>query len=1710
MADKKITQLNELNATPDNSDIIPIVDNPGGSAETKKITVANLMAAAAGSTGPAGSTGAQGAQGPQGPAGPSGPQGIQGVQGPAGTAGATGATGSGSTGPSGPAGSQGTTGPSGASGPAGSTGATGVAGPTGATGPAGSTGAAAVVFDNASALEFNGSNQRMRADGIISDVSSDSQGTISVWIAPDNVTSSSGKNILAFSSASNSNGWLRLRYASTSSGVKITANFRTASTNYWEISSFWNSWSAGDWHHIALTNDGSTIKMYIDGDWKVSTTASTEWLTDGTDFNAFTVAAHAYNGNHIDYFDGKIDEVAYISSALSASRIGEIGKGDLNLGNDSPVSWWRMGDNDGSSGSTITDVGTGANNGTLYNSPSFVSPDVPYYLDIRGAVGATGPTGPGGGGAGSTGAAGPTGPTGPTGSGGTGPTGPTGSGSTGPSGPSGPAGATGPTGSGGTGPTGPTGPAGSQGYAGPSGPAGSTGATGAGGTGPTGPAGATGATGAGATGPSGPAGSQGTTGPSGASGPAGPTGATGATGPTGYGATGATGPASTAFDNKSALDFNGTNQRMRADGIVTDASSDSQGTISAWIAPNDTSGQTAVNILSFSSKASNDGWLRLRYASNSNGVRISADFRTADTNYWSVQTNYYSWSATDWHHVALVNNGSSIAIYVDGVSGGSTTTDIKWITDGTDFDAFTVASHAYNGNNIDFFDGKIDEVAYISSALSASRLAEIGGGDLNLGNDNPLSWWRMGDNDGLSGSTITDVGTGGNNGTLYNSPNFVTPDVPHYLDIRGASGPTGPVGATGSTGLTGSTGPSGPQGPQGTIGSQGEIGPSGPAGPAGATGSTGPSGPTGAQGISGSQGPAGATGAQGLQGATGLQGPQGPAGPAGGAGNAAGSDSQVQFNEGGSSFSASSNFTFNTGTNTVCAYRLEVPTSAHACKFMSFTNRSGDNVNAFEGFNCSRETYDRVRIRFANKDVSGNWQSAYLGAYLTDATSGATDHSFAFQGYCNGSIVDLGFVRNWKSFQACYFCGGCCVKAPTICGTTSVNTPLLYGTTCGIFGGARSGQYGYNLVVANCSQTQGHVAGILYRLRNSDNTDCTSALMRTYFADYTAGSEDSVIQLYQMCNGTLYQSVCINTYGNLAALCGVCGPLGCFATLKTNYANYTCVYSPASNIQMDRGTLGHQGSHAQALTYNFTRLSHGTASGKLLDINGDGSVPGVSAICQDCVGSIILRGACCTDAGEKAGTTCIATAHPGSINLCVGYDGNICARTCVKTPKFIGTTCVSAPVVAASNYLCNAGDVTYGLYLQTTDTGTSAINGMQFRMRDANDDNVCGGMIRTCKLSNTASSMCTLMQFYVECNGSQVRPMTLSKCMMCVQGCIDAAACVRTPIVCGETCLMSAGPICSAAHLKAQHPTNNYQVCLLNSCTGTNCYAGLRFAGIDCNNVTFDSALIRVCKHGNGKTLNCCQTMDTLMQFYTKDGGSTQKFMCGYDRKVVSECFYSTCNICVACTGHFEKGVCIKDNCLMIGTGAGGEHSAGGNFNGICFNPMYQTGGMGPSHIDFWNGAFGFSVMPSTLAHHSAQHHKFYLCTDGANGTVGDIVACISKSSNQSFTGIYSNYEVVACSDCRGKSNIATVENALDKVTNLQGRTYTTNGTKGRTYGLVAQEVAPVVPELVYSGASGEQYGLKYQNMAALFIEAIKEQQQQIVDLKQQVQDLQK
>jgi hypothetical protein len=102
-----------------------------------------------------------------------------------------------------------------------------------------------------------------------------------------------------------------------------------------------------------------------------------------------------------------------------------------------------------------------------------------------------------------------------------------------------------------------------------------------------------------------------------------------------------------------------------------------------------------------------------------------------------------------------------------------------------------------------------------------------------------------------------------------------------------------------------------------------------------------------------------------------------------------------------------------------------------------------------------------------------------------------------------------------------------------------------------------------------------------------------------------------------------------------------------------------------------------------------------------------------------------------------------------------------------------------------------------------------------------------------------------------------------------------------------------------------------------------------------------------------------------------------------------------------------------------------------------------------------------------------------------------------------------------ASSDRRYKDNLVTIGNATEKVKQLSGYEFTWNNKQTvypentKDIGVVAQEVEKVLPELVTTRESGYK-AVKYDKLTALLIEAVKEQQTQIDELKDLVKKLQK
>jgi hypothetical protein len=89
---------------------------------------------------------------------------------------------------------------------------------------------------------------------------------------------------------------------------------------------------------------------------------------------------------------------------------------------------------------------------------------------------------------------------------------------------------------------------------------------------------------------------------------------------------------------------------------------------------------------------------------------------------------------------------------------------------------------------------------------------------------------------------------------------------------------------------------------------------------------------------------------------------------------------------------------------------------------------------------------------------------------------------------------------------------------------------------------------------------------------------------------------------------------------------------------------------------------------------------------------------------------------------------------------------------------------------------------------------------------------------------------------------------------------------------------------------------------------------------------------------------------------------------------------------------------------------------------------------------------------------------------------------------------------VTAYSDIRLKDNIEVIKNALEKVTQLNGVTFTRNDQEDkarRHAGVIAQEVEKVLPEVVSEDNEGIK-NVAYGNMMGLLIEAIKELQAKV------------
>jgi len=119
------------------------------------------------------------------------------------------------------------------------------------------------------------------------------------------------------------------------------------------------------------------------------------------------------------------------------------------------------------------------------------------------------------------------------------------------------------------------------------------------------------------------------------------------------------------------------------------------------------------------------------------------------------------------------------------------------------------------------------------------------------------------------------------------------------------------------------------------------------------------------------------------------------------------------------------------------------------------------------------------------------------------------------------------------------------------------------------------------------------------------------------------------------------------------------------------------------------------------------------------------------------------------------------------------------------------------------------------------------------------------------------------------------------------------------------------------------------------------------------------------------------------------------------------------------------------------------------------------------------------------------------------NATTGLITTANVSSSKLFFnpsTGLLTSTDYNSSSDITLKDDIVDIKSALDTIKQLQGKSFTWKDGGAKGYGLIAQEVEKIIPDIVTTNDGIK--GINYINIIAFLIEAVKDLSSQIDQLK--------
>ena len=239
-------------------------------------------------------------------------------------------------------------------------------------------------------------------------------------------------------------------------------------------------------------------------------------------------------------------------------------------------------------------------------------------------------------------------------------------------------------------------------------------------------------------------------------------------------------PSASGFTNVNSLFLDGVDDYVETDANYTVLDGAQKFTVSLWVKPAVTATRMLLSVVR--NTAMNN--FQLAVATHNGDVRVFTD-----TTGKYVQTGSGELVNNVWTNVIvacdLTQTTASLKgnVYINGIDKtAGRNLSISSLQNSSSKLTFGYNENGKYSANGDYFQGHIDEVAIWDGLDLRNDVSTIfnGGTPDDLNNNGltaPTNWWRMGDNDGGTGSTTLTDAAGSANGTLINSASY-DPDVP--------------------------------------------------------------------------------------------------------------------------------------------------------------------------------------------------------------------------------------------------------------------------------------------------------------------------------------------------------------------------------------------------------------------------------------------------------------------------------------------------------------------------------------------------------------------------------------------------------------------------------------------------------------------------------------------------------------------------------------------------------------------------------------------------------------------------------------------------------------------------------------------------------------------------------------------------------------------